>query len=334
MSKQIIVGYKAFNHDLTCRDFHYEVSKTYTLEGDIKICEKGFHFCSNFPFDVLNFYPIIDENGEMIRFARVSSPLSKTFSENSKTVTSTITIVEELSFHDLVDEQICQTFMITGKDTRITDSDEDTQMAASGDFAQINASNAYTQMAATGDYVKSSASGDYAQMAASGNHSQMAASGDYTLMTASGNHAKMGASGDDAQMAASGDDAQMATSGGRAKMAASGDYVKMAASGDRAKMAATGDYVKMAASGNHAKMAASGNYVKMVATGENSVIAISGLNGCFKGINGTFVSCADFGGDGKCTGFVSGCVGQDGLRENTWYTVRNGKFIECEVQLC
>ena len=71
--------------------------------------------------------------------------------------------------------------------------------------------------------------------------------------------------------------------------------------------------------------AVSGDRAKVVATGENSVIAISGLSGCFKGVNGTFVSCADFDDDGKCVGFVTGCIGKDGLKENTWYTVRNGK---------
>ena len=36
-------GFKAFNKDLQCRDFQYEVGQNYTLEGKIAICERGFH---------------------------------------------------------------------------------------------------------------------------------------------------------------------------------------------------------------------------------------------------------------------------------------------------
>jgi hypothetical protein len=50
----IIEEYKVFNDDWTCRDFKYEVGKTYDLNpksfGNIKtkpieICQCGFHFC-------------------------------------------------------------------------------------------------------------------------------------------------------------------------------------------------------------------------------------------------------------------------------------------------
>jgi len=48
-------GYKAMNEDMTCRGFQYEVGKTYTIEGGIKICGKGFHFCRDI-ISVFNYY--------------------------------------------------------------------------------------------------------------------------------------------------------------------------------------------------------------------------------------------------------------------------------------
>ena len=64
------------------------------------------------------------------------------------------------------------------------------------------------------------------------------------------------------------------------------------------------------------------------ATGKNNVIVIVGQCSRFKGINGTLVSAANYDKSGKCIGFVSGCIGKDGLKENVVYTVRDGQFVE------
>ena len=51
-------GYKAFLLDMTTLhgdDTVYEVGKTYTVEGEIKICENGYHFCKKC-VDVYDYY--------------------------------------------------------------------------------------------------------------------------------------------------------------------------------------------------------------------------------------------------------------------------------------
>ena len=51
-------GYKAFNNDMTTNhgdNTVYEVGKTYTVEGEIKICENGYHFCKKCA-DVYDYY--------------------------------------------------------------------------------------------------------------------------------------------------------------------------------------------------------------------------------------------------------------------------------------
>ena len=51
-------GYKAFLPDMTTKhgdNTVYEVGKTYTVEGEIKICENGYHFCKKC-VDVYDYY--------------------------------------------------------------------------------------------------------------------------------------------------------------------------------------------------------------------------------------------------------------------------------------
>ena len=51
-------GYKAFLSDMTTRhgdNTVYEVGKTYTVEGEVKICKNGYHFCKKC-VDVYDYY--------------------------------------------------------------------------------------------------------------------------------------------------------------------------------------------------------------------------------------------------------------------------------------
>ena len=79
--------------------------------------------------------------------------------------------------------------------------------------------------------------------------------------------------------------------------------------------------------GDSSQLAASGHYSKLAASGENSVIAAAAPGCIWQGGNGTHVALPWFV-DGKCQGFVTGCVGVDGLKPNTPYRAENGKFVE------
>ena len=90
--KEKITGYKVFNHDWTCRGFKYEICKTYTHEGEISLCDKGFHFCKNL-MDCFDFYDCVTWN----KIAKVEA-LGEVKTDDKKCVTNKIKILEEIPF--------------------------------------------------------------------------------------------------------------------------------------------------------------------------------------------------------------------------------------------
>ncbi|MCP8337717.1 hypothetical protein NMG03_01250 [Clostridioides difficile] len=92
----IIEGYKVFNPDWTCRNFKYEVGKTYEHDGDIEVCEAGFHFCQK-AIDCFNYYSFDNKN----KVAKIEAiGLIKT--NGDKSVTNKITIVKKIEWEELL----------------------------------------------------------------------------------------------------------------------------------------------------------------------------------------------------------------------------------------
>ena len=134
-------------------------------------------------------------------------------------------------------------------------------------------------------------------------------------------------SGYSARLAASGDHARLAASGDHARLASSGDSAKLASSGFNARLAASGDSAKLASSGFNAQLASSGGSTKLASSGYNGVVSSSGPNSQAKGAVGTWISIAEFK-DGRCVGFATGCVGEDGLEPDVFYKAKNGKLVK------
>lgn len=94
--EQKIKAYKAFDKDLSCRGFKYEVGKEYEETGDIKVCDKGFHACP-YPLDVFGYYAPAGS-----RFCEVEQSGKIDDSESGKVCSSKIRIGAELDIRGLV----------------------------------------------------------------------------------------------------------------------------------------------------------------------------------------------------------------------------------------
>lgn len=114
------LAYKGFESDLTCRGFQYEIGKTYTMEGEPKLCERGFHCCLKLS-DVFAFYsPMVYEHSVKNRKHIVRSMLTENryclvevlgdidnscFEDmrfSTKIATNEIKIVKELTANDVI----------------------------------------------------------------------------------------------------------------------------------------------------------------------------------------------------------------------------------------
>ena len=85
-------GFKAFNKDLTCRGFQYEISGTYKFDGAPIPCKQGFHFCKSIA-DCYKFYNMSDDT----RICVVEAIGDIATDDEVKYCTNKIVILEEIT---------------------------------------------------------------------------------------------------------------------------------------------------------------------------------------------------------------------------------------------
>ena len=92
-------GYKGFEPGLVCRGKQY-AENTVFEEGQATICKSGMHFCAN-PLDVLDYYPLINDNGELNEFSEVEALDDVKTDDNKKFCTKKLKIGAKFSVFKL-----------------------------------------------------------------------------------------------------------------------------------------------------------------------------------------------------------------------------------------
>ena len=178
MSEKVIKSYKAFDKNMQCRGFQYEVGKEYEMDGEIKCCERGFHACKS-PMEVWDHYDMLNS-----RFAEVDQSGKIEEEENStKICSSRIKIKAELKLADIINigvEWLKDITSPTKVKTDIAKNDNggySAQIGSSGYSAQIGSSGDYAQIGSSGDSAKIGSSGDYAKIDSTGEDSVIMCAG-------------------------------------------------------------------------------------------------------------------------------------------------------------
>lgn len=118
--------FKAFDADLKCKGFQFDVGKEYQHDGKVEICNSGFHSCEN-PLDCLSYYDLCES-----RFAQVTaSGETKNHNNDSKIASAKIFIDCELRLPEFI--KSCVNYLIEN-------NIDSSQLAASGDSSIIMSS--------------------------------------------------------------------------------------------------------------------------------------------------------------------------------------------------
>ena len=183
-----IKSYKGFDKNLRCRDFQYKIGGIYEMDGEIKVCNRGFHACES-PFDVFDHYTMIDS-----RFCEVEQDgnISKE-DRGTKICSSKIKIKAELKLADMINLGVEWLKEITSPE-KIKTSIKDN---SSGDSAQIGSSGYGAKIGSSGDSAKIGSSGDSAQIGSSGDSAKIGSSGYGAKIGSSGYGAKIDSTGED-----------------------------------------------------------------------------------------------------------------------------------------
>ena len=161
------IAYKAFDKNMQCRGFQFEVGAHYEHNGKVEPCKSGFHACKN-PLDVWNYYPI----NSRYAIVEIAGDVVDSGSD-SKVACSNISIVQEITLTELINHSV--KYMLNVCYDKL--AGHYSKLAASGDYSNLAASGHNSTLAASGDYSKLAASGDYSILAASGKNSICMAAG-------------------------------------------------------------------------------------------------------------------------------------------------------------
>ena len=181
-------GYKGYKNDLTCKDKQY-AENTVFKEKEENIYKNGMHFCKN-PFDVLDYYPLINSDGAENEFTDVKALEQCETKDKKIYCTTKLKVGHKLGITGFV-KACVEYFKKEIKDNDsynnvISDGRDSAQIASFCDYAQVVSSGYDAQIASSGESVKVASSGDRSKAASSGDYAQVSSSGDFAQISSYG----------------------------------------------------------------------------------------------------------------------------------------------------
>ena len=242
------------------------------------------------PLEVLHYYPLRDSP----RFFEVECGGNMNKSEeDSKLACTELTVKGEVNFAGLVKATVNAVFnRVKGKEP-----------FSSGDCSTAGSSGYCSTAGSSGNYSTAGSSGYCSTAGSSGNCSTAGSSGNYSTAGSSGYCSTAGSSGD------------CSTAG------SSGNYSTAGSSGDCSTAGSSGDC---------STAAATGAYCSAKADGKDSIAVVNGACGKACGALGCYLVLTEYDDDGNMICAKMERVDGSAIRENVYYTLKNGEFVEAK----
>ncbi|ECQ3618060.1 hypothetical protein FY722_23550 [Salmonella enterica] len=336
MTKEIVT-FKGFNKDLKCRDFQFEIGKTFHHDGKVEACGSGFHACEC-PFDVFSYYPPAESRyAETISFGITDSEEGG----DTKIASSSITIKDELTLPQFIQRGIEWIW------SKIDKSLE--QQIMCGDWSAATntgncsaATNTGNRSAATntGDWSAATNTGNCSAATNTGNCSAATNTGDWSAATNTGDWSAATNTGNCSAATNTGDWSAATNTGNRSAATNTGDWSAATNTGNCSAATNTGDWsaatntgYRSAATntGDCSAATNTGNCSAAEVSGSQSVAAAFGIEGKARASEGGAIVLCYRNEDGELIHIRASKVGENGIMPNTWYQLNeDGEFVACE----
>ncbi|HIA4627398.1 TPA: DUF7666 domain-containing protein [Salmonella enterica] len=210
MTKEIVT-FKGFNKELKCRDFQFEIGKTFHHDGKVEACGSGFHACEC-PFDVFSYYSPADS-----RFAETISfgITDRKEDGDTKIASASITIKAELTLPQFIqrgiewiwskidkslEQQImcgnCSAATNTGNRSAATNTGNRSAATNTGNRSAATNTGNCSAATNTGNCSAATNTGNRSAATNTGNRSAATNTGDWSAATNTGNRSAATNTGD------------------------------------------------------------------------------------------------------------------------------------------
>ena len=290
---ETIKGYKGFGKGMICRGKQY-AENTVFEEEDAEICKAGMHFCTN-PFDVLEYYGFVDDNCELNEFAAVEALDDVKTDDDKKFCTRKLKVGAKIGIPGLVKAFVDYTVEKADKERAATNTGDWSAATNTGDKSAATNTGNYSAATNTGDWSAATNTGDYSAATNTGDKSAATNTGDWSAATNTGN-----------------------------KSAATN-------TGDKSAATNTGNYSAATNTGNKSAATNTGDWSAASVEGEESFAICTGINGKAKGGIGCYIALAEWveRADGYALkDFKTARVDGYNIKDDTFYTLENGEFVE------
>ncbi|EKP2048105.1 hypothetical protein OFY23_004654 [Salmonella enterica] len=327
MTKEIVT-FKGFNKDLKCRDFQFEIGKTFHHDGKVEACGSGFHACEC-PFDVFSYYPPAESRyAETISFGVTD----RKEEGDTKIASASITIKAELTLPQFIQRGIEWIW------SKIDKSLE--QQIMTGNWSAATNTGNWSAATNTGNRSAATNTGDWSAATNTGNRSAATNTGNRSAATNTGNQSAATNTGNRSAATNTGNQSAATNTGYQSAATNTGNRSAATNTGNRSAATNTGDWSAATNTGNRSAATNTGDWSAATNTGYQSAAEVSGSQSVAASLGKEGKARASEGGaivlcyrdeNGELIHIRASKVGENGITPDTWYQLdEDGEFVKCE----